>query len=942
MKYLNKKIVKIALLCMGVCVFTASGFTALADATGGENIAENTAQTYKKSDVFTLENAIEDVQDAFAFETNQQINAELNTNTAVGRSTNGVAFFSSTSGAAFSYKNAIDFSNLTKNDSLIEIFPLYANEWATINSLDITLTDTQNEENSFTVAYYTHQNGACYAWVEYAGKELALGTEGNDNYGKLMKTHGAYCSGNLLTLSSKKEYPTPFSISLDYAEKTIYLLRGTKIDAILDLDDVSNVGKSALWKGFSNDTAILKVSMGFEQAKLGGCVVKSVLGHNLDGGFENDAGELDETLFDAPNIKFQLKDKYIEKMPVGAVGVAYPLPQITASDWFFGECGKDNVTVNIFQKVDGAYTKDVTSCVTQNTFLPTEKGEYVINYTAKNAVKTTSEHLYFEVLDKLSPIVVLMDEYATPQILSNLTIPNVEAYGGSGELVVDEYLYYNGGEKALNEDRTLYLDRPGTVTLKTVITGYCGEAVVRYFPLVIPDTVVLSVQKMCKVVQSNTEIVFPEAICYDTATGEKKSVEIRVDGQLLGSDRKYTATKTDGTIIVEYTAENAQSKRFEVAVVDKATMRPSDLMLLKNGDMQMEDSNVGLRYGSSVSGTECVWGYPVVTGNASDMAVITLSNYTNEAQDNQSKFDYIDVTFTNFEEESETAFIRIYRECDVDSRMSYLQINGNGEKYLIDGNLGVKDSSVSFYVDTKKGEVCNSTNYAPICAFEGYTAMLSIVGVRYGNIHGESMILIREISNQKLRSNNNWNDNVAPVVAFSKTLEKSFEKEIGSVVYLPEAEAYDMLSGAAQVSVKVTNPDGENVAIENHSFVVEKTGTYRITYSAQDQNAKKGNFHFDCNVYDDQAPVLTIEESVLPRLSLGDTIIIPRATASDVLDGECYVNVYMRYKGDYDVQAVQMGEQYTFERKGVYELTYFTRDNHYNYVKYVMSITIGD
>ena len=940
MKYLKKKIRKIAVLFMGVCAFTVSGFTALAS--NGNGVTESEPKTYKKSDVFTLDNAIEDVQDEFAFETSKQINAELNTNTVVGKSDNGVAFFSSTSGAAFSYKNEIDVSSLTKNDSLIEIFPLYASEWATVNSLDITLTDTQNAENSFTVSYYTHQNGACYAWVEYAGKELALGTEKNDNYGKLMKTHGAYCSGNLLTLSSKKEYPTPFSVGLDYAEKTVYLQRGTKIDAILDLDDVSNVGKSAIWKGFSNDTAKLTVSMGFEQAKLGGCVVKSVLGHNLDGGFENELGELDETLFDAPNIKFQIKDEYIEKMPVGAVGVAYPLPQITARDWFFGECANSDVSVSIFQKVGEEYTQDVSSLIADGVFSPAAKGEYVINYTARNAVKTALERLYFEVLDQLAPIVVLMDDYATPQILSNLTIPSVEAYGGSGELRIEEHLYYNGEEQELNESRTIYLHRPGTVTLKTVITGYCGEEVVRYFPLVIPDTVVLSVQKMCKVLQSNTETVFPEAICYDTATGENKTVEIRVDGQLLGADRKYTPTKTEGTVLVEYSAENAQSKRYEVAIVDKATLRPSDLMLQKHGDMQMEDSNVGLRYGSAVSGTECFWGYPVVTGNSSDMAVITLSNYTDSLQENKANFDYVDVTFANFEDESETAFIRIYKDCDVDSDLSYLQINGKGAKYLIDGNLGVKESSVSFYVDTQKGYVYNSTNYAPICTFDGYTATLSIVGIRYGNIDGEAGVLIREISNQKLRSNDNWTDNVAPVIAFSKSIEKSFEKEIGSVVYLPKAEAYDMLTGVAQVSVKVTNPDGENVTLENNAFVVEKTGTYRITYSTQDKNSKKGNFHFDCNVYDNQAPVLTIEESVLTRLSLGDTILIPKATATDALDGERQVSVYMRYKGDYDVQVVQMGERYTFTRKGVYELTYFARDNHYNYVEYVMSITIGD
>ena len=60
----------------------------------------------------------------------------------------------------------------------------------------------------------------------------------------------------------------------------------------------------------------------------------------------------------------------------------------------------------------------------------------------------------------------------------------------------------------------------------------------------------------------------------------------------------------------------------------------------------------------------------------------------------------------------------------------------------------------------------------------------------------------------------------------------------------------------------------------------------------------------------------------------------------DNVDGTCDVYVYMRYVADNSMEELTMGQKYTFEKTGIYELVYFTRDGDFNYAEYVQRITI--
>lgn len=907
-----------------------------------KNADENTS-VYKKSDVFEYDDNIEKVVDARPFETQDgdKINAEPNGDTSVGKTTNGVGIYASTSGATFTYKNEIDFSDLTTDDNLIEIFPLYAEQWASLNTLRVTFTDTENSNNTFSVYYYTFTNGALYARVEYAGKSLALGNE-SANFGQLISQYGTWCSGNYLTLTPAKTYPTPLSVCVDYAERQVYIKHATKLSLVLDLDDVTQVGKGSIWQGFEKDTAYMSVSIGLAQPKQGGVIVKSVLGHNLDGSFYGgDNGDvLDESLFDAPTVQFDMPSEYLAEMPDAEIGVGYPLPKAIARDWYFGTCGDDDISVKVYRKnSDGQYADDVTSLVDGGRFIATQTGDYQLVYTASNPVKSQVEKLSFKVVDKLPPITVQMQEaFVAPEILTQLSIPRVSAYGGSGNLQIVETLFYNGVEQSINEARTLYVDKPGTVLLKIVCMDYCESETVEYFPLVIPDTVVLSVQNVPKVLQSSTTIILPEAICYDTLTNQPKTATIKVDGVALGADRSYEVEKTSGSVDVEYTADGAISKTFTIPVIDGTTMRPADLMLKKSGEITAEDSSNGVYLTANKSGSEIYWAYPVVTGYSSNNAFITISN----AGLDKANFDYVDITFANCASETETAFVRIYRDCDADAKMSYVQVNGVGAKYLVDGNLSVTDSSIYLCVDTANGYLKNGINFSPICEIGGYSAQTSIVGFRFGNVAaGESAsILVYQISNQYMQSGEDWSDINKPVVSFDRELKKEFEAKRGSVVQLPTAKAYDMLSENATVKVRVYDPDNNQVEISDGTFVASKAGKYRISYISEDINGKKGNANYYCTVYDDKEPVMTIEYAVSDSVKVGDTITIPNATAIDEVDGECTVYAYMRCEADYSFEAVTLGGKYKFTRKGVYHLTYLTRDSDFNYVEYVMTVTV--
>ncbi len=927
-----KKNIKIGImgLCSAICI---GGLGQLLTPAVAEDAPQN-----KKSDIFSCF-AVEQVLDGYDIPNY----AAHSTSIGAESSDTGIAMLTSSGSASFTYNHLIRMDGLTEDTNLIEMFALAKDGLTNVNTIRITLTDSEDENNTFSVRYYLNSNGSPYCFLDYQGRTIAWSSE-NANY-LWEGRYGAWVPGVAFRPSESTTPDTvvPFSIWMNNEEKQVFCTYGTRRHMLMDLDDVAGVGKGGIWDGFESGMAKLSVSFELDQAKLGGVYVKSILGYNLDGGFESDDS------YEAPEITYLMPKEYLDEMPVGGVGVPYALPEVYATDWYFGKCAEEDITVQVFNKLG----QDVSSQISDGYFTATEASVYKIRYTAKNPKKSATSELIFKVTEKVLPIVITpVSDFSSSELLTKTTLPSIEIFGGSGLVAVEETLYYNGEEVAIDGSRALFLDKAGTVSLQVRAKGYTGEEVVEYFTLVIEENTVLSVQNMPMVLQSQTEVAFPAPIAYNSATREEAATEIYVDGVKLGADRKYTVAKTSGTVEVVYKASTdtygEKEKTFVIPVVNSMQLMPSDLMRVKAGTMEIQDSSTAIHLSTQESFSESYWAYPVATGNASVNAIISISGLTVNNAIQKGDYDYIDITYANYANTTETMFLRIYKYCEAGKDISYMQVNGIGTKYLIDGNFGIPNLPVNLYIDTASGYVYDAVKYTPICSFEGYRADVSVVGIRFGNVSGDAAVSLIQLSNQRMSSTSYWVDNNMPVISFSEKMSINMEVKRGEYIQIPVAIAYDMLSDGATLTLKVTAPNG-NVVLEADNvnegakLLAEQTGYYRVQFIAEDMLGNKDTSAiYNYYAYDDVAPTLIIDGSVQKTLKKGSTIVIPNATAQDNANAECKVFAYMRSKGDYNDKMVELGSTFTFSKEGVYELIYIARDSDYNYSKYVMTITVEE
>ena len=945
---MRKSLKNFAVLALGA--LSACGF-AVAGVVG----AAETETTYHKYDVFACDANVSETTDGFAFATNPQ----YHTNTVTGKSESGVAIYTQSGSAGFSYKNPIKMTDKTSSDSLVELYALYDWEnksYASMTSLTITLTDANDPYNEFSVYFYQHTNGAIYARVNYNGKSLGVQHESSGEFKRLWDNKFGECCYTTTFTGLNYDAGTdtytpygadtkyPFSIAMDYQEREIYLVNAVNVKnsfVLLDLDDYTMVGTGSEWDGFSSDMAYLSVAMQFNSSQKGGVVVKSIDGTNLDGAFASDED------FPAPTIDFLCEQDYLTEMPIGTVGVEYPLPAVYARDWYFGECTSENVSVQInqYNTNTGEYDLPVVTKRPTENFVTDVIGKYELVYTATNGKRSTSERLYVNIAENAVPIIIRQEsDYETPMLLEKLFIPKVLASGGSGKLIVTETLYYNGEEIALPVNRMITLDKAGILSLRVQCKGYTGETIERWFPIEIPEATVLSVGGMPMLLRTGTEIVFPMAKAYNSADMSNATVQITVDDVVLGADRKYTPTKTEGTCTVVYTATSSMglaTKTFVIPVKDTSSgaIIPMNFLLTESGAVDLTNDNSGISI-TTAENSSIYWGYPIVTGNAGERMKIQFS-----VLNGKTAFRYVDVVFTDYYDNSNVSFIRVYRDYTSIDENCYIQINGEGTVYNAGGSLENVDKQFYIFLNTATGNIYNPLTFQIICTIDGYNANVSRVGLRFGDVSGETGIRLSILGNQELKYRAGRGDSQEPQIAFDKEMSPLTFVNVGTKVVLPSVTAYDMLSDGATVNVKVQTPDGATVSLStakdgSQYFIVEQAVRYTIVCVPKDIYGNSYNFQYSYQGVDVTAPVLTVSKTLKSELDAGITVTIPTATAVDNVNGNCDVYVYMRYVADNSMEELTMGQKYAFAKTGIYELVYFTRDDDFNYTEYVQRITI--
>ena len=180
---------------------------------------------YKVESVLTSESIIKDVNDIVLV----QSNCDLPDYSFPG---NGVKILGGASGASFAFNNVIDFTEFTKDDTVISLQVLNDASLAKFNKIAVTLTDVNDSSNKVSVRMLKNNSGSgadqwSYVTAKHKGGFAGISNSGSTS-GKVQKVDWGgtvnYCSFSGL----KYENCTEFSFSLDYDSRSIYTMTGTK------------------------------------------------------------------------------------------------------------------------------------------------------------------------------------------------------------------------------------------------------------------------------------------------------------------------------------------------------------------------------------------------------------------------------------------------------------------------------------------------------------------------------------------------------------------------------------------------------------------------------------------------------------------------------------------------------------------------------------------
>ncbi len=189
----------------------------------------------------------------------------------------------------------------------------------------------------------------------------------------------------------------------------------------------------------------------------------------------------------------------------------------------------------------------------------------------------------------------------------------------------------------------------------------------------------------------------------------------------------------------------------------------------------------------------------------------------------------------------------------------------------------------------------------------------------------------------------------------SSTNEASVERTILYINALPKITIADAKPTAGFVGYSITLPngtsnagdvtiqvmcDGDPVAITGKTLTFAKAGTYTVTYTtATDSYGQQAIETFDIVVAVDTAkPVIDVDFG-LNSLTIGQTVTLPTATATDNADGTVDVTVTVTFRGangEENVEIVDGG--FTPDRAGVYTVTYSAKDKTNNVEKRTFEI----
>ena len=875
---------------------------------------------YSAADLFELSDAIDEVL------------ADVDVNYVKDENLNGVAVITSASGATFTFKNVVDLSKLGL-ENIIQFQPLTAGDgYTNISQVVVTLTDIYDPSNTVKIKWERNSDALQYSYlsVNPAGAGYFGLLKSDTNLTVYKNQYGTNTESSFYTDRYTGKYA--FAVCMDYADKEFKFKSASgRYWTVVDADELSHVGDGNQWKGFTTGEVYITVELPSVNGR-SGIIVTSIAGQSLAG-----KKVVDLT---APSIIVDTDREYLENtMAEGIVGVAYPIPKASANDIVSGIVDTQ-LSIEYF---DGSSWVDVA--YEGNSFIPTQVGNYRFVWTAKDVIGNAAEKvLEFTVQDVLADVEVSLGEpLETIYVAGKYYISKVIANGGSGLLDVRVEWFMNDSKVDFVAPGYYQPTIAGTLTAKAYVTDYLGRKTEHTLVIKVenPENPVLTISGVPTSVIKGAEITLPDftAIDYNFAERENgyyATKQIFVNGQELDiNTRKYAVVENKGDLItVRYVANGSRGVSEKIYYVN--VLEPTYIDEYFIYDNAKIDVTRDANYTKFASVEDFVVSLPHPV-SAYDMGICFYYDAALLANGGG-----VSVLLTDADDASiQLKFTLVYNAKGVPC----IYLNNDTDRMIV--VKATSDNSVYFAFSGRAKQISNSQG-AKIMGveyalngllFDTFTSGAANVQFNIFGVGAEGAYVgINQVGNQRFVTSFANGEPIAYVDRTAGQLSYEFDfdasaKQLGDVICIPAAKAFDVLQGNATVTVTVQSPTRtiyNNVPISETLYVTaDEYGYYRIIYTV------KSGIRTDklpatlIKVKDTVPPEISISGKVSETCKVGDTLTLPSASVSDNMSFEMMLYVFVIEPNGRYVDVTE-GLTYTVSSAGKYRVVYYSVDEDYN------------
>ena len=763
------------------------------------------------------------------------------------------------------------------------------------------------------------------------------------SYG-MVPSNGQWATFSMGANGTRDTATTYLGFAMDYANKSVYSCTDTRNLFLAELTDLSVY--EDIWNGFTTGEVFLSIQCDNYIGSSARLFVRDIFGMSLS----------DTTLEDEipPQLSIDFEGMEEGALPEAVTNCRYPIYGYETFDLLSKVETKVSVWYNYYSP--NRYRVENQA----DGFIPTVAGLYTIEYVAtdtsgNDTLKTVD--IYCRESDTELVITLNDDGDTTGKTGEAVQIRTFKTDNAVGDVKAEIVVDFNGVMTEVR-NKSFTPMQVGEYTVKYKVTDFVGQVAETSYTVSIESNdkpIFLNEPVFEKYYIAGKAYTLPKVQAYDFESGTEIETEVYVND--TGTERRVLSAyipqlNNTGIATVRYyvKTENGENMTDYYSIKIVETFEPS-------GKLNMEDyfitegmtanaADNRMTFVVNSEGNE----YPTTAGAEYIRAVSANNINIKYSFDNNSNFNALTWYLTDKEYPNVSISFSAVRNGS-DNVMLYV----NGEETIFPYLRTFEASEQIPFEISYNNSTCFLTDKNKIKytieetlngeVFNGFPSGGVYVRFEISGIVGQTTFNFYAMNGQAF--NNSEYDTTAPEAYLTGEYDPSID--LNSIVTIYKLSLSDMLDPQVFATVSVQKADGTYVKTidgielretpinQDMQALFDSYGRYFITYSARDSGYNSTPIYVTLQVRDAVAPEVLVEEN--PYVDAQGVIHIPKATATDNIDGVLEVYVYV--ENSIGLMEKVTNDTYKTSGAGSYFVKYMAIDSSGNVTFRIFKITVG-